>query len=117
MNGSSKEFTIDACDALARERPIEKFAAGAFWVLLTLYGFARILQVFPAHMPMLAIVVLHVLMGGSLHNHRDRFGLPLRHGCIRVRGVGAFDRSGNWRWQPPDHFALAQTAGDRQRLA
>lgn len=47
-----------AVDATARNQTASGFA---LWVLIALYLLARVLQVFPGRIPMLAVVALHVL--------------------------------------------------------
>src|SRR5271170_6294665 len=53
------------------------------WALLMLYAFARVLQVFPGEVPLVAVVALHVL---------PPFAFALIHGAMfyRTRGILIF---------------------------
>jgi uncharacterized membrane protein len=70
-------------------KPVENVASNrvettlVLWALLILYGVARVLQVFPGRIPMLAVVALHVL---------PPIVFALVHGTMlyRARGILAF---------------------------
>lgn len=67
-------------DSVSRNRPGTSLA---LWALVTLYGVARVLQIFPSRIPILAVVALHVL---------PPIVFALVHGAMlyRARGILTF---------------------------